>query len=168
MDGSLRALLEIRDGNNGENFQGEVTSAIGSNVTIKPSTMNTVESMTMADEGVITIKNKEYKYTGFTAKLDADGNIESYTFKLENMLDSDTAKDVLGKRAEIGDSVDTMGIPYYMGQMSEFLRAFSSRFNAYQLEGVDLNGDPMGAFFIATRYDGTECDFKDIRSARMV
>ena len=30
-----------------------------------------------------------------------------------------------------------------------------------QLEGVDLNGDPMGAFFIATRYDGTECDFKD-------
>ena len=90
MDGSLRALLEIRDGNNGENFQGEVTSAIGSNVTIKPSTMNTVESMTMADEGVITIKNKEYKYTGFTAKLDADGNIESYTFKLENMLDSDT------------------------------------------------------------------------------
>ncbi len=161
MDGSLRALLEIRDGNNGENFQGEVTSAIGSNVTIKPSTMTTVESMTMADEGVITIKNKQYKYTGFTAKLDANGNIESYTFKLENMLDTTTAADVLGKQAKIGDSVDTMGIPYYMGQMSEFLRAFSGRFNAYQLEGADLHGDPMGAFFIATKYDGTECDFSD-------
>ena len=53
------------------------------------------------------------------------------------------------------------GCPYYMGQMSEFLRAFSGRFNAYQLEGADLNGDPMGAFFIATKFDGTECDFKD-------
>lgn len=161
MEGSLRALLEIRDGNNGENFKGQVTGAGGFQVTIKPSTMTKVEAMTMAEKGVITIKNKEYNYTGFTAKLDADGNIESYTFQLESVLDADTAKDVLGKHAKIGESVDTMGIPYYMGQMSEFLRAFCGRFNAYQLEGADLYGDPMGAFFIATKYDGSEYDFKD-------
>lgn len=64
-------------------------------------------------------------------------------------------------QAKIGATIDCMGIPYYLNQMSEFIRNFAERFNAYQLEGVDLNGDPMGAFFVATNYDGREFDFSD-------
>lgn len=161
MDGSLKALFDIRDGNNEENFQGKITSATSSTITIKPSTMNTIETMSMASEGVITIKNKEYYYNSFTAEVDENGKILSYKFEIEANLDANEINNLRGGYAEIGDKIDAMGIPYYMSQMSEFLRAFSERFNAYQKGGQDLNGDPMGAFFIAKKYDGSEYDFAD-------
>lgn len=161
MDGSLKALMEIRDGNNGENFQGTVISGGATTIKIKPSTMTTVESMTMAEKGVITIKNKEYHYNSFEAELDADGNITSYTFHLDQTLTSTSSGDIAGSQAKIGDSIDVMGIPYYMSQMSEFIRSFSERFNAYQHGGADLYGNPMGSFFVAEKYDGTEYDFSD-------
>lgn len=161
MDGSLKALFDIRDGNNEENFQGKITSATSSTITIKPSTMNTIETMSMASEGVITIKNKEYYYNSFTAEVDENGKILSYKFEIEANLDANEIDNLRGGYAEIGDKIDAMGIPYYMSQMSEFLRAFSERFNAYQKGGQDLNGDPMGAFFIAKKYDGAEYDFAD-------
>ena len=161
MDGSLKALFDIRDGNNEENFQGKITSATSSTITIKPSTMNTIETMSMASEGVITIKNKEYYYNGFTAEVDENGKILSYKFEIEANLDANEINNMRGGYAEIGDKIDAMGIPYYMSQMSEFLRSFSERFNAYQKGGQDLNGDPMGAFFIAKKYDGSEYDFAD-------
>ena len=161
MDGSLKALFDIRDGNNEENFQGKITSATSSTITIKPSTMNTIETMSMASEGVITIKNKEYHYNSFTAEVDENGKILSYKFEIEANLDANEINNIRGGYAEIGDKIDAMGIPYYMSQMSEFLRSFSERFNAYQKGGQDLNGDPMGAFFIAKKYDGSEYDFAD-------
>ncbi len=161
MDGSLKALMEMRDGNNGENFKGTVTSATPFSITIKPSTMTTVESMMMAAEGTISIRNKEYHYSGFEAELDENGNIVSYTFRFDDILDGAEAAGLAGKSAQIGDSIDVMGIPYYMSQMSEFIRNFSERFNAYQQGGADLNGDPMGSFFVAKSYDGKEFNFAD-------
>ena len=149
------------DGYNEENFQGKITSATSSTITIKPSTMNTIETMSMASEGVITIKNKEYYYNSFTAEVDENGKILSYKFEIEANLDANEINNMRGGYAEIGDKIDAMGIPYYMSQMSEFLRSFSERFNAYQKGGQDLNGDPMGAFFIAKKYDGSEYDFAD-------
>ncbi len=161
MEGSLKALFDIRDGNNEENFQGSITSATTSSITIKPTTMNTIETMAMASEGIITIKNKEYYYEGFTAEVDESGKVLSYTFQIDANMDANEINNIRGGYAEIGDKIDAMGIPYYMSQMSEFLRSFTERFNAYQKGGVDLNGDPMGAFFVAKKYDGTEYDFSD-------
>ena len=161
MDGSLKAILEVRDGNNAENFQGQVTAASPYSISIKPSTMTTVEAMNMPSEGIITVKNKEYHYTDFKAELDEDGNVVSYEFELEEGLDAAQIGGIAGSKARIGATIDSMGIPYYMSQMNEFIRNFAERFNAYQLEGVDLNGDPMGAFFVATAFDGEEYDFSD-------
>ncbi len=161
MDGSLKAILEVRDGNNAENFQGQVTAASPYSISIKPSTMTTVEAMNMPAEGIITVKNKEYHYTDFKAELDEDGNVVSYEFELEEGLDAAQIGGIAGSKARIGATIDSMGIPYYMSQMNEFIRNFAERFNAYQLEGVDLNGDPMGAFFVATAFDGEEYDFSD-------
>lgn len=161
MDGSLKALFDIRDGNNEENFQGRITSATSSSITIKPSTMTTVETMCMASEGIITIKNKEYYYEDFTAEVDENGKVLSYTFHIDANMDANEINNIRGGYAEIGDKIDAMGIPYYMSQMSEFLRSFTERFNAYQKGGVDLNGDPMGSFFVAKKYDGSEYDFSD-------
>ena len=161
MQGTLKALLEIRDGNNGENFQGKVTGAGLKTITIEPSTMTTVESMTLADKGVISVNNKEYEYEGFEAKLNEDGTIASYTFQLKEPADASQISAMIGKNAKAGDTIDAMGIPYYMGQMSEFLRSFAERFNAYQKEGTDLYGDPMGTYFIAMSFEGEEFDFAD-------
>ena len=161
MDGALKALLEVRDGNNAENLQGTVTEASAYSITLKPSTMLSIESMTMPEEGVITIKNKQYHYTGFTAELNADGSVASYKFDIDSNLDASEISGMMGKNGRIGDSVKAMGIPYYQSQMNEFIRCFAERFNAYQAEGVDLNGNPMGAFFVADAIDGTEFDFAD-------
>lgn len=161
MEGSLKGLFEIRDGNNAENFQGRVTESAGMSVTIKPSTMTTVESMSLASSGTLTIKNKAYNYTSFEAEVNDEGEIVSYTFTLEKGIDADASAGILGRSVSAGTVVDFMGIPYYMAQMSEFIRSFAGRFNAYQQSGEDLNGDPMGSFFIATKFDGTEYDFSD-------
>jgi len=161
MDGSLKALYEMRDGNSNENFQGRVTSSTGTTVTIKPTTQTRVETMTMAQEGQITINNKVLNYESFTAVVDENGNITSYTFQLKEHLDDGQRQEFLSGNAEIGTQVDFMGIPYYMSQMSEFLRNFTERFNALQMSGEDLNGNPMQSFFRAKKVNGGEYDFHD-------
>ena len=87
MNGTLKALFEIRDGNNNENFNGTVTSSTRNSITIRPNTMTSVETMMMNNEGTITLNNKKYNYSSFTAKLNAAGEIESYTFELEDRMD---------------------------------------------------------------------------------
>lgn len=161
MDGSLKALFEVRDGNNKNNFQGVVTGTSNRSVTIKPSTMTSVETMSMAEEGYVTINNKQYKYTGFSAVVDDAGKVTSYTFQLEKSLDADESTTLMGKNSKIGETIDSMGIPYYMTQVSEFLRNFMERFNAYQQSGVTLDNKQMGSFFVADAYDGHEYDFSD-------
>lgn len=76
----------------------------------------------MPAEGVLTIDGKNYNYTDFTFTTDADGNVKEYTFTLENQLSSDQQAKLDGKQASIGESIDAMGIPYYLAQMNEFLR----------------------------------------------
>ncbi|MCM1258755.1 MAG: flagellar hook-associated protein FlgK [Roseburia sp.] len=161
MHGSLKALFEMRDGNNNENFQGKVTRTTGSTVTIRPTTQTRVEEMTMGQEGRITIGNRIYNYERFSAKLDENGNITEYTFELKEFMDDAQRQELMGKQAQIGDKIKFMGIPYYMGQMSEFLRNFTERFNAIQMSGQDLNGNPMESFFRATKVGGEEYDFHD-------
>lgn len=161
MDGSLKALYEMRDGNSNENFQGRVIKSSVSSVTIKPSTQTRVEAMTMASEGQITINNKVFNYKSFSAEVDENGNITSYKFELKEQMDDAQRQELLSGKAEIGTQVDFMGIPYYMSQMSEFLRNFTERFNALQMSGQDLNGNPMQSFFRAKKATGGEYDFHD-------
>ncbi|MFV0465655.1 MAG: flagellar hook-associated protein FlgK [Lachnospiraceae bacterium] len=162
MSGNLKGLFEIRDGNNSENFQGTVKAAVGSTITIAPSTMSSVESMALNPQGYLTIAGKKYEYSGFTANLDAEGNITSYTFELaEGALDAAEASTMPGSTSQIGETISSKGVPYYMAQMNEFLRSFVSRFNAYQQSGVDLNGNQAGSFFIAQKTVGGEYDFAD-------
>ena len=88
--------------------------------------------MNMPAEGIITVKNKEYHYTDFKAELDEDGNVVSYEFELEEGLDAAQIGGIAGSKARIGATIDSMGIPYYMSQMNEFIRNFAERFNAYR------------------------------------
>lgn len=73
MSGSLKALLDIRDGNNEENFRGTVESLKGNQLVLTNTTQSSVEKMSMPEEGTITIRNKKYNYSSFEVNFDADG-----------------------------------------------------------------------------------------------
>ena len=108
--------------------------------------------MTMPAEGVLTIDGKNYNYTDFTFTTDADGNVKEYTFTLENQLSSDQQAKLDGKQASIGESIDAMGIPYYLAQMNEFLRNFAISFNEIMNgdNAQDLNGKQTNYFSFFT------------------
>lgn len=147
--GSLKALFETRDGNNRDNFSGQVTgmktNANGTELTISNASIKDVKQMTMNDEGIIVINNTELKYTGFSYDADTD----TYTFQLEKQLNVLEQKRMMGKTAAIGTSIDAMGIPYYNAQLNTFLRTFCEEFNNMQLSGLDANGNDAKAFFVA-------------------
>lgn len=166
MSGSLKALFDIRDGNNGENFSG-VANVVGTDkIVVSNPSITSEEAMSMPEEGVLTINGKTYEYSGFTYKKDADGTITSYTFQLKQALNDQQIAKVDGKKAMIGESVDSMGIPYYMAQMNQFLRVFASKFNEIMQKGEDLNGKKADyySFFTGTdamsgeeyTFDGTD------------
>lgn len=152
MSGSLKALFDIRDGNNGENFTGAASVEDSMHVRIDSPSINAIVGITMPEEGTLHINGRDYNYVGFTYEEDADGNITSYTFELEDALSTEERAKVDGKSAAIGSAVDSMGVPYYMAQMNQFLRSFAVRFNDILKEGMDLKGNKTDyyAFFTGT------------------
>lgn len=150
--GSLKALFDIRDGNNSENFRGAITGVTADTITISNPSITNVSAMTMPAEGVFTIDGKNYNYTDFTFTTDADGNVKEYTFTLENQLSADQQAKLDGKQASIGESIDAMGVPYYLAQMNEFLRNFAGSFNDIMnsADAKDLNGNSTDYFSFFT------------------
>lgn len=150
--GSLKALFDIRDGNNSENFRGSIKGVTAGTITISNPSITNVNAMTMPAEGVLTIDGKNYNYTDFTFTTDADGNVKEYTFTLENQLSSDQQAKLDGKQASIGESIDAMGVPYYLAQMNEFLRNFAGSFNDIMnsADAKDLNGNSTDYFSFFT------------------
>lgn len=121
-------------------------------VRIDSPSINAIVGITMPEEGTLHINGRDYNYVGFTYEEDADGNITSYTFELEDALSTEERAKVDGKSAAIGSAVDSMGVPYYMAQMNQFLRSFAVRFNDILKEGMDLKGNKTDyyAFFTGT------------------
>lgn len=153
MSGSLKALFDIRDGNNGENFKGTANATSSTEIEITNPSITSVNALTMPQEGVLTINGKEYTYSGFTYQQDADGNITSYKFKLDKALTMEEMGKVNGKTASVGESVDSMGVPYYMSQMNEFIRAFAKEFNAILAKGEDLDNQKTDYYSFFTGKD---------------
>jgi len=162
LGGSLKALFEVRDGNNGENFNGKVVGAVNktvtmenveppitkdvTHVTMSGTNVNDIEKLNIPPEGIITIYNKAYKYTGFSVDIKADGSYE-YTFELEDLVDSADLAGLSNQPASIGKGIKYKGIPYYMAQMNELLRTYSKEFNMIHRAGKDLNNEDGLDFF---------------------
>lgn len=162
MSGELRAMFEIRDGNNGENLTGRVTSSTSDSITISRPSITDIDQMNLPSSGVIWVNNTQYTYHSFTCETDDEGNIETYTFQLNKPITADEQTKLSNKKLEIGESVNYMGIPYYMNQMSTFLRSFCEAFNKIEQTGVDADGNPMGSLFVADhKVAGTEYDMTD-------
>ncbi len=148
MGGKLKGLIELRDGNNGEGFEGLVadggtvidgyTDANGvkhDTVTVDVTSdwLTDLNKSNLSDQGgIINLGNKEYKYDSWSFTYDKDADKYSYEFILSsigNGNSSHVTNDREGKVASIGANVDYQGIPYYMNQMNEWVRNFSAAYN---------------------------------------
>ena len=170
MDGSLKALFEMRDGNNNANLQGTVASVDqGKNtVTITDCNIDSVFNMNMPEKGVITINNREYEYDGFSYKteISKDGTEKVTEFQFHIPKVDDYLKNSTDKAAHIGDAVDCLGVPYYQNQLNAFLRSYTQKFNNIEETGLTLDEEQMGAFFVGSdRMSGEEVDFSDYSNA---
>ena len=152
--GTLKGLFDLRDGNNNEAMHGSVQAInkVGDEykeiVLEYPSNAN-INALNIPAEGTVTVNNTTMEYTGWTANLDAEGNIVTITFQLKEAIPPAEASVMADRRIEVGKCVDSMGIPYYQQQINEFLRNFTEMFNDIQKEGQTLDGEQMGAFFVA-------------------
>lgn len=183
MGGSLHGLVQMRDGNNGENFKGMV-SAIGTDangndtvtVEVSKSYLQDLNKCNLSDQGgIITLGNREFYYDSwsYSCSLDANGDkVYSYTFTLSDSTKNTDrlTNDRVGKEASTGSTVNYQGIPYYMNQMNEWVRTFAQKFNDILTSGYDgygnkgtplLTGDnktdgTQYIFDAATRYDTLE------------
>lgn len=146
--GTLKAILDVRDGNNNEAFKGNLESAESGDltVTITATNVNNMDDLSIPTNGVLTIGNREYQYNGFAVKTDEDTGEYIYEFSLNEglVVDADNTK------VSIGENIDYKGIPYYMSQMSQFVRTLAKSFNDISTSGVDLYGNEGLDFFNGT------------------
>lgn len=173
MGGDLAGLIQMRDGNNGENFIGEVTAtgtATDANgkthdtVTVKVTKayLQDLNKCNLSDQGgVIDLGNQEFYYDSweYTCEYDANGEATyTYTFTLSDNEKNPRGitNDRVGKKAEIGTDLSYQGIPYYMNQMNEWIRTFSQKFNDILTSGYSGSGDPGVKMFTGNKATGSE------------
>lgn len=163
LGGSLQALFEVRDGNNQSNFNGTTDAQEGDNyITVTDPSITDVNKLNIPETGTIKVGNHEYTYKGFEYTKDADNNIYTYTFELDDNLTADA----VDEQVSIGESIDYKGIPYYMSELNEFARTYAKAFNDIHRSGVDLNGDSGEDFFTATsKITGQEYTFDPVKGS---
>ncbi len=155
MGGALKGLVDLRDGNNGENFEGQITDvdAAANTVTVQVNKHYLIDlnKCNLSDSGgIIKLGNKEYYYDSWTYNIsyNAAGEPEySYTFQLsDNTLNkTNVTEDRKNMKASVGKGISYQGVPYYMSQMNEWLRTFSQKFNDILTSGYagDEKGIPL-------------------------
>lgn len=164
MTGQLKALYDVRDGNNNESFSGKLAlipldeNAKPYRVTISDPSIIDPRMITMPESGTIYLENKAYHYSEFALieTKDATTGEVGYTYEFVLSEEADGGpvslkdlKRLQGCGVKIGENVDFMGIPYYQQQLNEFVRCFSQAYNEVAMQGVNLKGEPSNAFFVA-------------------
>lgn len=153
MGGELRGLIEMRDGNNGEYFQGQAVSVSYhekfSTVTIKTTAdhLQSISKSTLSDTGgIINVGNQLYYYTDWIY----NGNGE-YTFTVDNKKsDMPLMGDKVWKEASVGGEIKYQGVPYYMSQMNEWVREFAKKVNDIFKVGLTAEDPPKRADILFT------------------
>lgn len=144
LNGRLKGLVEMRDGNNGEIFAATgsfvETTANSITVTIDPTNpfydnLTDLSKLTINPSGTISIGNTEFRYESWAY----DSVKHQYTFLMEPDTPDMSGYD--GRDVSIGSAVDYKGIPYYMSQMNSFIRSFFKAVNNRFENGSDAYGN---------------------------
>lgn len=168
MKGKLKGLVELRDGNNGANFQGtvgEVSTAAGvtkMKVRVTADYLKDMKTCTLSDTGGhINIANTIYDYSSW----EFDQATSTYTFTMKNNPETgvpDATK--VGKEVKTSDAVNYQGIPYYMDQMNTWIRGFAEKVNDIFTGGVDAYENKGCIFFTGNKPTGGQYDETDLNA----
>ncbi len=163
--GALRALFEMRDGNDSQNMVGTVSDIGANTITMEYPSLTTVDKLNMPEQGVITINSTQMAYSGWEAELDAEGNVTRVRFTMKEAIPNAVMSRGTGKTLTVGQTVACKGVPYYQNQMNMFVRSFARAFNGIEKTGQDLQGNTGRSFFTGVaKVDGTEYDFTNTDS----
>lgn len=171
LGGELQGLIEVRDGTNAENLQGVASQvdAGADTIVLSKANITKMAQMTLPEQGKITLNYHEFTYDSFSF----DSTTGEYTFHLAEDLTPAEAARIQNGPAVVGNTIDYMGIPYYMSQLNEFCRCFAKAVNVIQTGGTDFNGnvyqggvnmynEKAGLFFTGTHpITGEEFTFED-------
>ncbi len=151
LSGSLKGLLELRDGNNDYALGGTVASdaaAGDTSVTMTytgraESLKEVINELNIGAAGTITLSNTKYTYESWTASEDSSTGAITFTFSgLAPFVKEGSATAGILRSLDEGDSVvvgknvDYQGIPYYQTQMNNWVRQF-----AYCIDKIQKYGD---------------------------
>ena len=181
MEGKLKGLVEMRDGNNGANFHGKVTEvteavyqtdangdpvldAEGNKILVSPTEitvkvtedyLKNMQECTLSDSGgVINIGNAIVYYSAWEYN-EADS---TYTFTMNDAKNdvNITETSHVGRDAKTEDAIKYQGIPYYMEQMNAWIRGFVDKVNDIFTVGFDAYGNEAGILFTGNKANGEQ------------
>lgn len=133
LGGELKGYLDMRDGNNNQNFKGTFDSDANNGDGTVTLTISNPSRIDIPEKGIIIINGYDIEYSDFNYDSDND----TVTLKIEEgkWLGISASID----NVEIGDGMSYKGIPYYLNRLNEFVRTFARAVN----EGKDRNGDDI-------------------------
>lgn len=152
LGGKLRGLIELRDGNNGFNFNGKVVSDVPAKDTATPPTvtertvqvevtdmdLKDLDKCTLPLKGEIRLNNAIYYYKDWSF----DENTNVYTFTIDDTVEGGASLPVkAGAEVRNQEAIKYQGIPYYMEQFNSFLRSFLNSVNEVFQAGTDAHGE---------------------------
>ena len=167
VSGELAGLIELRDGNNSEYFNGTAREILTQDIDNGDGTTTThsIVKISVTDDylmdmnkctlpengGVINIGNQEYYYDSWSYTYDESTGEAFYYFTLSDSSknEQNITSSKVGTTASIGHDVNYQGIPYYMLQMNEWVRTYASNFNELltQTGSVDAYGNAAKLLF---------------------
>ncbi len=166
--GKLGGLVAMRDGNNSEGFTGTVTSvdvpAQKVTVEVGADYLQDLNKLNLTvSGGIINIGNNNYYFDSWTYNYDSATSKVTFEFELDKDKNGTTVVPLSAANkhleASVGPSVDYQGIPYYLSQMNQWVRMYSSAYNKILQGGVQDNGEPGIKMFTGEFPDGTEYSF---------
>lgn len=176
MQGELKGLIDMRDGNNSEYFNGTASNIMysgkTSQVTIKTtaSYLDNMSKCNLTDTGgIINIGDQLYYFTDWSFNKETG----EYTFTIDNEATKEAGfggaltASRNGRVASVGQGVKYQGVPYYMAQMNEWIRDFAKAVNEIFTDGMTDAEEDAGILFtgVYPKADGqyTEAQLNDSR-----
>lgn len=146
--GALKGLLDLRDGNNEEYFNGEITAVTGNKVKVEVTAdyLTDLNKTNLSEKGTAVLGSQLFYYSSFNyiQEYNKATGKTSYYYEFvidENLSDAPAGTSLIGLEAKTGKAIDYQGIPYYMSQMNEWVRSFSQAFNDILCSGYGSKGD---------------------------
>ncbi|GMQ58055.1 hypothetical protein AN1V17_24500 [Vallitalea sediminicola] len=131
LEGELKGYIDMRDGNNGDNFKGIINT-----VAVDTIVVGNVNRADLPDTGEIKIDGVVYKYNSFTYD---EGNNE-VTFTLASNAPAGATN------VSMGENLKYKGISYYVERMNNFVRTVAEKFNEIHRKGNNNTGGPLFTF----------------------